>query len=327
MNILNVKTEHTAPMKILFEVLKELLQEANIEFRYDKSAKLKNDKNDSDDSDDDNSQVSDSDDSDDENNQDNKSKKWSGMKIMAVDSTKTILIHLKLQADKFREFECKKQKMIIGVNFTHFHKLIKSMDKDDNLTLYMEKDNENYLGIKVDNPEKKKVDFFKMKLMDLDTDPFEIPPTEFDAVVTMPSSEFHKICREMYSIAEFVDIKCIKNKVVFTCKGDYAERSTTYVENKNGVNIHHATKEDNDPQIVHGIYDLKSLVLFSKCQSLCNDIRIYMKNSYPLVIRYTVATLGDLLVCITPVHLDSKDDDFSDDDEYYDDDEIELNYK
>jgi proliferating cell nuclear antigen len=328
MSLLKVITEHTAPIKTLFEVLKDLLLEAPIEFRqYNNNKKKVKNTSDKGDFDSDSDEESDDNDSDDED-ADNKTKKWSGMKIMAVDSSKTILIHLKLNAEEFRHFECKKEKMVIGVNFTHFHKLTKAMGKDDDLTLNMNEEDENYLGIKIENPEQQKVDNFKMKLMDLDNDPLDVPPTVFDAVITMPSGEFHKICREMNNIAEYVNIKCIKNKVIFSCKGEYAERETTYQQNKHGVNVQHASDNEDELQIVDGIYDLKSLVLFSKCQSLSNHIQIYMKNSYPLVIQYTVATLGKLLVCLTPIPVENdEEDDFSDYDELYDEDDLNVTYK
>ena len=50
-----------------------------------------------------------------------------------------------------------------------------------------------------------------------------------------------------------------------------------------------------------------------------------MKNNYPLVIRYTVATLGRILLCLTPINEDATNNvDYSDEDEYYSDDAIEL---
>ena len=70
---------------------------------------------------------------------------------------------------------------------------------------------------------------------------------------------------------------------------------------------------NEDVLIVQGIYELKHLVLFGKCTSLCNDIEIYMKNDYPLVIKYTVATLGRLLLCLTPIRkkADDEESDYS----------------
>ena len=45
---------------------------------------------------------------------------------MAMDSTHTILIHMKLESDNFEFFHCPK-KVTIGVNMSNFFKLIKTM--------------------------------------------------------------------------------------------------------------------------------------------------------------------------------------------------------
>jgi len=191
------------------------------------------------------------------------------------------------------------------------------MEKDDTLSLFVDKEDINHLGIRIENPEKRSITNFKMNLMDLDEDELTIPPTVFQSRIVISSSEFHKICREMHGIAEYVEIKCANEQLMFTCKGDYAERETILRESEDGINVTYNTDE---LQIVQGIYELKHLVLFGKCTTLCNDIEIYMKNNYPLVIKYTVATLGRLLLCLTPIRRKSNDDD--DDDSEDDDDEF-----
>lgn len=334
MKILEVMTEHTTPFKTLIEVLKEILQDANFEFRMEQLKKpikqkkkgkkiIESELVDSDE------ELLESEDeeeyeNDDKTDDDTPKKNKNGLKIMAVDSTKTILINLKLDAENFTKFECKKKKLVLGVNLGYFHKLIKSLEKDDNLTLYVDKDDRGHLKIRADNPEKRKEDVFEVKLLDLNDDPISVPEISFDAVITMKSDEFNKRCKEMNSIAELVEIKCLKNKVIFKCKGDNGGRTITYRTDDSGdsININYDTSEKDF--IVQGIYELNKLVMFGKCSSLCNEIQIYMKNSYPLVIKYTVATLGRILLCLTPVKDDADEQDDYDDDEYYSDDEIEL---
>ena len=335
MRILEVKTEHVSPFKVLIEVLKDMLPEVNIEFRYDniksQVEEIESDDENDEDSDD---EIIDSDDEVTEeeikskkNKKDSKVVDKSGMRIMAVDTTKTVLINLRLDANNFTKFKCKKKKLTLGVNLAYFYKLIKSVEKEDTLTLYVDHDDKNYLKIKIDS-ENLKDSLVKLKLLDLAEDPMTVPDITFDAVVTMSSSEFHKICREMNQIADYVEIKCLSNKIIFTCKGDSAEKSTTYRtggEALDGdcINIKHALSDKKDaPIIVQGIYELRNLVLFSKCASLCNDIEIYMKNNYPLVIKYTVATLGRILLCLTPINEENAN--YSDEDEFYSDDDIEL---
>jgi proliferating cell nuclear antigen PCNA len=311
MKILEVVTEHTAPFKVLFEVLKDMLTETNIEFRCNQ--KNPNESDDDDDEDDD---------------QKKKSKEKDCMKISAIDPTKTVLINLKLDGVNFTKFMCKKNKLLIGVNLGYFYKLIKSMGKNDILTLSVDHDSKNFLKIKIDSPDEKKDTEYNLKLLDLDETKMVIPVTTFDAVITMDSQEFNKLCREMNSIADYVEIKCLSDKIIFTCIGEAANRKTTYRtandeddEESVLVNINHAsTKVDDAPEIVQGIFELKNLVLFSKCTTLCNNIEIYMKNDYPLVIKYTVATLGRILLCLTPIKEDTtKNANYSDEEEYYSD--------
>ena len=46
-----------------------------------------------------------------------------GLKIIAVDQTRIVLVHLKLDAAKFDHFHCQ-GRIIIGVNMLNLHKLI-----------------------------------------------------------------------------------------------------------------------------------------------------------------------------------------------------------
>lgn len=341
MKILEVVTEHTGPFKVLFEVLKDMLTETNIEFIATPKTNKKNNENDNTEEQDDiensteneeceEEEEEEDDDSSKKKNKNNKSKDC--LKINAIDPTKTVLINLKLEGANFNKFVCKKNKLLLGVNLGCFYKLIKSMGKNDILTLAVDHDNKNYLNIKIDSPDEKKDSEFNMKLLDLNESKMSIPEITFDAVITMDSQEFNKLCREMNNIADYVEIKCLTDKIIFTCKGEYADRKTTYRststkdddENENIlVSISHAstkTKGTGFPQIVQGIFELKNLVLFSKCASLCNDIEIFMKNNFPLVIKYTVATLGRILLCLTPIKEETtKNANYSDEEEFYSD--------
>lgn len=50
--------------------------------------------------------------------------------------------------------------------------------------------------------DQEKVADFEMKLMDIDAEELGIPETEYEAMVTMPSSEFQRICRDLASIGD-----------------------------------------------------------------------------------------------------------------------------
>lgn len=302
MKIIEIETTHTGPFKILFEVLKDMLTETNIIISSEK-------KNPDD---------------------PNCVEKTACMKINAIDPTKTVLINVKLDAEHFDKFECKKKKICVGIHLGRFFKVIKTLNKNDILSLSMDHEQKHCLEIKIDSPDEKKNSEFNFKLLELDEDKTKMPEIKFDAVIVMESQEFNRLCREMSNIADYVEIKCLPDKIIFTCKGDFTDRKTTYrttqSSNENEtilVNISHASTKDKDaPQIVQGIFELKHLVLFSKCASLCNEIEIYIKNNFPLCIKYTVATLGRIVLCLTPIKDDTtKNSNYDQEEEYYSNDE------
>ena len=61
-----------------------------------------------------------------------------GMKIVAMDASHTVLVHLKLDSKKFETFQCS-NKLVLGVNMLNLFRLIKTMCNNDTLTLFVEK--------------------------------------------------------------------------------------------------------------------------------------------------------------------------------------------
>ena len=64
-----------------------------------------------------------------------------------------------------------------------------------------------------------------MKLMDIDSDTLGIPDTEYEARVTMPSSEFSRIVRDLSLLGESVRIEVSKEGVRFASEGEAANGS------------------------------------------------------------------------------------------------------
>jgi proliferating cell nuclear antigen len=69
-------------------------------------------------------------------------------------------------------------------------------------------------------------------------------------------------------------------------------------ENNNTMKVQ---KSGNANEVVQGIFQLKHLVLFTKCTSLCPSIEMYLKNDYPIILKYTVANLGEVKLVLAPI--------------------------
>jgi proliferating cell nuclear antigen len=219
-----------------------------------------------------------------------------GMKIMAMDNSHIVLVHLKLEASRFEYYKCD-NKMSIGINMLNLHKLIKTINSNDTLTLFMDNGDMNHIGIKIENGEKNTKTTYKLILLDLDNPKISIDPAEFNSVLTLPSSDFQKICRDMHNLSDFVEVKNINNQLIFTCKGDFCNQETILSDNDNGM---YSINNKNENEIIQGVFNLKYLVLFTKCTNLCNTVEMYLKNDYPLIIKYSVASLGEIKLALAP---------------------------
>ena len=76
-----------------------------------------------------------------------------------------------------------------------------------------------------------------------------------------------------------------------------ADRAHGHVERgaQQGDGCHHDPLLEWQPsEIVQGVFELKYLTMFTKCTNLCPSIELYLKNDYPLVLRYMVANLGEI---------------------------------
>ena len=146
-----------------------------------------------------------------------------GIKVMAVDNTATVLVHMKLDATNFEKYHCSKR-MVLGVSMANLFKLIKPMSNSDTLTLYVDEDNINTLGIKIENSDKNSVTRYKLNLMDLNEEEIRVPPTSFESVITMPSGDFQKHIRDMHQLAEVLEINSAGQQLTFRCDGDFASQ-------------------------------------------------------------------------------------------------------
>jgi proliferating cell nuclear antigen len=211
-----------------------------------------------------------------------------GIKIMAMDGTHTILVHMRLFADRFDFFHCS-ETCYLGVDFVNLNKMVKQIKNDDSLLLFMERSNKSRLGIRIMNGERQMVTTKYLNLMELDIKPIEISPVTFPAVITMPSVDFQDIVKDLIQLGDKVEIKCAENELSFRLEGgEFGSQETICLMPK------------HQKEIVQGYFILKPLALFTKCTAMSSDIMIYLKNDYPIIIEYSVAGLGEIKLALAP---------------------------
>lgn len=222
-----------------------------------------------------------------------------GVKLNAIDGSRVSLIHLKLDACNFEEFHCP-QPMSVGVNTMAVYKLLKSLTNSDCISWQIDEDEPNTLKLLVDNAEKNYKTCYSLKLLDLDEQILRIPDlTQKVNIVNMPSAEFQKFVRDMNGFADNVTIRMTPNRqLVMQCDGYLASQTTVLGESRELQISANDAEEAGSEDIFVGHFSLKYLSLFVKATNLSNSCELLLRHTYPLILRYSVASLGTIIFCL-----------------------------
>jgi len=218
-----------------------------------------------------------------------------GIKLLSIDSGRTVLIHMKLFKDGFEDFKCE-QPVILGINLEHFFRIIKNLENQDTLKLFVTKDNVNRIGIERFNKEENINNTIYQSLIDIPVTQRDIPSPTFNSVIIISSARFQKICREISQFSDKIEIMVVNNTLIFKGYNESASQEIQIKPTSNGMQF-----EANTPdEIVQGVFKLKSLVQFSKCANLSNTLKIMIRNNYPIVISAEMPGLGFIRLCLAP---------------------------
>jgi len=233
----------------------------------------------------------------------------SGIEIINLTERQNMIIYVKLKGNKIPNFYCSKPRHDIGISLTELHKHLKMIERDNIITLSIDEDNANYLNIKVNNDQMHKKLMFSIGLLDKNIKKYNLNSPEWTACVIMKCSEFHKVCKELHGLTDFVQITCTRDEISFSCFGGvsktvtvvtYTNQKDKYRDSRGGVKIIFPTNNANE-QIIRNVYELKDLMSFNKCSNICNDIKIFLKHQRPIFIEYVISSLGKLLIGLSPV--------------------------
>ncbi len=233
-------------------------------------------------------------------------KQTGGLIIKEINKTGTILAYVRLDADKFDiyNYYYNKNKIVVGINLGNLLKCLKCMSNYDTMTWAIDSDDINKLIVILESSERKEKKTFKLNLMDLEEEKYEVEPIDFPYSITLPSQDFHKYCKDMYSATEKMEIICTSNKVMFSGDGELGHIDFEVAETNGGLTIE--TNHNCYDEIVQGLFELRFLTIFTKCTNLCNTVTMYLKNDYPIIIKYDIAALGSCKLVLSPSKNDDK---------------------
>ena len=109
-----------------------------------------------------------------------------GMRCLQMDNNHNVLVSVKLMSKGFEEYQCE-SRVVAGINVSNMFRLVKSIGQSDTLTMIIEENNPYVMKMVIQNLDKNMESSLELNLLDIEEVKLDVPDTEFDSVLTMPS--------------------------------------------------------------------------------------------------------------------------------------------
>jgi proliferating cell nuclear antigen len=220
-----------------------------------------------------------------------------GISVQAIDASHVSLVSLVLRSEGFESYQCDNP-ISLGINLSSLYKILKCSSSEDSITISCGDDPES-LSITFESQEKDRSSQFHLRLIQIDPEQLGIPDTEYNATICLTSVEYRRICTDMSTLGDTMDIAVSKEGLKFEIDGDIGKGSIT---------LHQPLKETSiDENIKLGIsepvkmtFALRHLNSFAKATPLSDKIIIRMSKDVPLQLHFKIYNLGFIRYYLAP---------------------------
>jgi proliferating cell nuclear antigen len=188
--------------------------------------------------------------------------------------------------------------MVLGVSIANLAKVMKLADNSDAITLSADQE-ATHLKIMFENAKTERTTEFNLNLITIDSEHLAIPETEYQSVVTINSNEYSKICKELFSLSETVQVTTNPEFVIFSVEGEVGSGSVKLGHNE-------GDKQGNDQTVLEVTepvtqqFALRYLNMFNKAATISNFTRLCLHQEQPLVVEFKIENLGVLKYFLAP---------------------------
>ena len=211
------------------------------------------------------------------------------------DSSQTVAIHIELKSEEFEHYFCE-EKTVMGINIMDLFKVIKSVDKDDIIFMYIEKDNPNSFFIQTENSKSGEITQTSISTIENEDEGLEIPELEFEQFLEIPSQRFQKICKDFNSFkVKEIKVELLDKQLAFSSKDEEIDRTVILQ-----ADIQDTDSCSKDNYMYKAVFTLAYFNHFTKATPLCDKVSLFLKNDGPFMIQYKIINIGEISFILSP---------------------------
>ena len=244
-----------------------------------------------------------------------------GLRIAQMETNMSFLVDVDLDGEEFEHYYCNpdisngEQVVEINLSALHLNQVFKAVTKDDTIfTFIYQKNNQDTVQITFSNEQKDETRTYDIKIQSPDEElkMGELDDVDCQYVLTMPSADLVRICRDLKTLeCDQVQIRHDGKTLQFTTKGNInatISREGTKLAGSDGLKF-----LSTDESLKLGVYcrsfKFSTLHDFSKCHS-GSDSRIVkiILTDFRMVLQYEIGSLGKMSIGIASIQNIEDDD-------------------
>lgn len=211
-----------------------------------------------------------------------------GITMQMMDLQKHILFDMKMWSENFQVFKYnfpEKNKQI-GLTLKYMYSMLKSMKKKDTIELFIKKEDEGTLYIRIIPKEKNRVTTSSIKIHPIQN--IIIPsPEGYTKPILIQTNDFQKMCKDMNVIGNQINLSYGETFLKFVCTMDNIFSKEVIFGD---IEV--------EKEVFSDIFDIENLLKVIKIAGLNKNLQIYFNNGLPLYLKINIAELGYLSIYI-----------------------------
>lgn len=235
-----------------------------------------------------------------------------GIRLCMMDHHRRILIDMELRGHEFDIYRFKTKKMYLGINLSHFHKMLKSIKKKDSLELFIDDTSPTELAIRVIPKENNRVTTSYIQIQDVQEIAIDIP-TGYGKPVIVSSSEFQKMVKDMGNIGSTINVQSKNSHIKFNCDtGEILKRTVEFGEMDDSDD--ESSDTDNYQPEYNQDFATEQMGRITKMAGLSTQMKIFPGK--PLLFRSIIGSIGEISIYIKSKEQIEDESHTVDEDEY-----------
>jgi proliferating cell nuclear antigen len=187
-----------------------------------------------------------------------------GLSLTAVDPANVAMVHFKLPAELFAEYNVEKDE-VLGINLDNLKAVLRRCKPGSSLTI---KKNENTLKLGIQDRIKRD---FSLALIDLDLEEKDLPEWEFNSVIKINSDALVEVLEDCGIVSDSCSFIASPDKFVVEAFGLHSARAEF---GKDEAELHSANSSAR--------FSLEYLTKFAKGAKISNKAHLSFSDNHPM---------------------------------------------